>query len=87
MTQLRTGLRCLGMLVAVGLLGMPGAAWSQSMAGPRGEGSSDAATPGAGTAVEFVLALHPFAGEAVERGNASSLQISAANDSATTRAS
>jgi S-layer family protein len=52
MTQLGAGLRWgLGLLVALGLLGMPSAA----------RGQDDSTARAAGTAVEFVLALNSFA--------------------------
>jgi hypothetical protein len=64
------------MLVAVGLLGMPGAVWSQSMAGQPAEVNADSATPRvAGTAAEFVLALNPYAAEARDTANAALLQF------------
>jgi hypothetical protein len=54
MRQHRIGTWAFGVLVAVGMLGMPGRAWGQEVGSP---------TPRvAGTSDEFVLAISPFAG-------------------------
>jgi hypothetical protein len=70
------GTWALSVLVAVGLLGMPGGAWGQGVVGPTAKAVPNLPTPrAAGTAAEFMLALNPFAAQgftAVDSGLLSS---------------
>jgi hypothetical protein len=76
MTQLTLGLRWgLGLLVAAGLLGMPSGAQSQDGRDQPASAVDDSPAPRvAGTAVEFVLALNPFAAEGADAANAALLE-------------
>jgi hypothetical protein len=62
------------MLMAVGLLGMPGGARGQALSGRAGEPDDSAVPRVAGTAAEFALAINPYAAEARDATNASRLR-------------
>jgi hypothetical protein len=61
MRQRRIRAWALSVLVAVGMLGMPGGAWGQGVVGPAVQAVADPPMPReAGTAAEFVLAIPAF---------------------------